>query len=95
MKLRQRYRKTRPVTAAASVVLAADWRSPAAPPPARPVSSPSPFCATCDSLTGVAASSAKNAWAVGTLNAGGEVVILHWNGIRWANYTSANVLANT
>jgi hypothetical protein len=59
------------------------------------VSSPNPFCATCDSLTGVAASSAKNAWAVGTLNAGGEVVILHWNGTRWANATSANVLADT
>ena len=59
------------------------------------VSSPNPFCATCDSLTGVAASSAKNAWAVGTLNAGGEVVILHWNGTRWANSTSANVVANT
>jgi hypothetical protein len=59
------------------------------------VSSPNPFCATCDSLTGVAASSTKNAWAVGTLNAGGEVVILHWNGTRWANSTSANLLANT
>jgi hypothetical protein len=59
------------------------------------VPSPNPFCATCDSLTGVAASSAKNAWAVGTLNAGGEVVILHWNGTRWANSTSANVLANS
>jgi hypothetical protein len=53
------------------------------------VSSPNPFCATCDSLTGVAASSAKNAWAVGTLSAGGEIVILHWNGTRWASSTSA------
>jgi hypothetical protein len=52
------------------------------------------FCATCDTLNGVAASSAKNAWAVGTVNGGGEVLILRWNGTRWANSTSANVLAN-
>ena len=57
------------------------------------VASPNPFCATCDSLYGVAAASARSAWAVGTVNVGGEVVILHWNGTRWANSTSANVAA--
>jgi hypothetical protein len=56
------------------------------------VASPNPFCATCDSLYGVAASSAGNAWAVGTVNAGAEVVILHWNGKAWVNSSSANSL---
>jgi hypothetical protein len=56
------------------------------------VPSPNPFCATCDSLFGVAATSARSAWAVGTLNSGGEVVILRWNGTRWTNSTSANLL---
>ncbi len=53
------------------------------------VTSPNPFCATCDSLYGVAAASAGSAWAVGTVNMGAEVVILHWNGTRWVNSTSA------
>jgi hypothetical protein len=53
------------------------------------VPSPNPFCATCDSLYGVAASSAHNAWAVGTVNAGGEVVILRWNGKAWKASPSA------
>jgi hypothetical protein len=53
------------------------------------VSSPNPFCATCDDLNGVAATSAGNAWAVGTLNLGGEVVLLHWNGRAWRNFKSA------
>jgi hypothetical protein len=56
------------------------------------VPSPNPFCATCDSLYGVTATSARNAWAVGTLNMGGEVVILHWNGTTWKNSASASVL---
>jgi hypothetical protein len=56
------------------------------------VASPNPFCATCDTLYGVASASARSAWAVGTVNTGGEVVILHWNGTRWVNSTSANVL---
>jgi hypothetical protein len=53
------------------------------------VSSPNPFCATCDSLYGVAAASATSAWAVGTVNAGAEVVILRWNGTAWKNSPSA------
>ncbi|HUZ52428.1 MAG TPA: hypothetical protein VMU94_07840 [Streptosporangiaceae bacterium] len=53
------------------------------------VASPNPFCATCDSLYGVTATSASNAWAVGTLNVGGEVVILRWNGTTWKNFPSA------
>ena len=56
------------------------------------VHSPNPFCSTCDSLYGVAATSTRSAWAVGTVNVGGEVMILRWNGKRWANSTSANVL---
>jgi hypothetical protein len=53
------------------------------------VSSPNPFCATCDSLYGVTATSASSAWAVGTLNGGSEVVILRWNGTAWKNFPSA------
>lgn len=53
------------------------------------VPSPNPFCATCDSLYGVAATSASSAWAVGTLNGGAEVVILRWNGTAWKNSPSA------
>jgi hypothetical protein len=47
--------------------------------------SPNPYCATCDSLYGVTATSASNAWAVGTLNSDAEAVILHWNGTSWTN----------
>jgi hypothetical protein len=53
------------------------------------VPSPNPFCATCDSLYGVAATSASSAWAVGTVNSGGIVVILRWNGKAWKNFPSA------
>jgi hypothetical protein len=56
--------------------------------------SPNPFCATCDILYGVTASSARSAWAVGTVNAGGEVVILRWNGKTWKNSSSAPVTAS-
>jgi hypothetical protein len=54
-------------------------------------SSPNPFCTTCDSLLGVAASSARNAWAVGTVNVGAEVVIARWNGTTWKNSPSAPI----
>jgi hypothetical protein len=53
------------------------------------VRSPNPFCATCDSLYGVTATSARSAWAVGTVNVGGEVIILRWNGSSWKNSQSA------
>src|SRR5215467_894119 len=53
------------------------------------VPSPNPFCATCDSLYGVAATSASSAWAVGTVNGGGIVVVLRWNGTAWKNFPSA------
>jgi hypothetical protein len=45
-------------------------------------------------LTGVAASSAKNAWAVGNYNGpkGGAAMVLHWNGTTW---TKAKVPAPT
>ena len=56
------------------------------------VPSPNPYCSSCDSLYGVAANSAHNAWAVGTVNVGGLVVILRWNGTHWVNVESANAL---
>jgi|HubBroStandDraft_1064217.scaffolds.fasta_scaffold299777_2 hypothetical protein len=34
-------------------------------------------------LTGVAATSASNAWAVGSTGRDGKLLILHWNGKRW------------
>jgi hypothetical protein len=48
----------------------------------------------------VAATSASNAWAVGTAEApapvgtahGTHTLILHWNGKAWANFQSANEL---
>ncbi len=36
-------------------------------------------------LSAVAASSAGNAWAVGTGGAGGKALIVHWNGSRWSS----------
>jgi hypothetical protein len=56
------------------------------------VPSPNPFWATCDGLYGVTATSAGSAWAGGTVNVGGEVVILRWNGKAWKNFPSASVL---
>ena len=45
------------------------------------VPSPSPGNDTL--INGVAATSANNAWAVGTFNLSGDVWILHWNGTAW------------
>jgi hypothetical protein len=56
----------------------------------RQVSSPNPYCPTCDSLYGVTATSATSAWAVGTVQVGSDnVVILRWNGTAWKNFPSA------
>lgn len=38
-------------------------------------------------LTGVAATSARNAWAVGGTN-GGKTLIAHWNGTAWKRVPS-------
>jgi hypothetical protein len=45
-----------------------------------------------DSLAAVGASSAGNAWAVGTFTNGGidNTLTLHWNGHKWAKVTSPN-----
>jgi hypothetical protein len=55
------------------------------------VPSPNPFCSTCDSLIGVTGQPAGHAWAVGTVNVGGEVAILRWNGAAWKNSPSASL----
>jgi hypothetical protein len=36
-----------------------------------------------ENLTGVAATSAKNAWVVGYAGGGGQALIAHWNGVSW------------
>jgi hypothetical protein len=43
-------------------------------------------------LTGVAATSARNAWAVGGYNPGSgpKTLIIHWNGSKWASVPSPN-----
>jgi hypothetical protein len=52
---------------------------------------PSPNRAS-DSLSGVAATSARNAWAVGSYDSGGAVrtLIEHWNGTSWRIVPSPN-----
>ena len=45
--------------------------------------------ATSNLLSGVAATSAKNAWVVGTAGVG--TLILRWNGARWARVPSPDV----
>jgi hypothetical protein len=56
------------------------------------VASPNPVTgpADIDVLTGVAATSASNAWAVGTYshNGAGRTLILHWNGSTWKTVPS-------
>jgi hypothetical protein len=47
------------------------------------VHSPNPTPDHGENLTGVAATSARNAWVVGYAGGGGQVLIAHWNGISW------------
>jgi hypothetical protein len=56
------------------------------------VPSPSPNSPNGDTLTGVAATSATNAWAVGESNLNGrpQPLILHWNGTAWKQVPSPN-----
>jgi hypothetical protein len=49
---------------------------------------PSPSPGTFASLTGVAATSASNAWAVGSA---GKILILHWNGTSWRRVHSPGI----
>jgi hypothetical protein len=42
------------------------------------------------SFSGVAATSASNAWAVGNTS-GGRTMILHWNGTAWTHQSSPNI----
>jgi len=44
-------------------------------------------------LNGVAAISARNAWAVGQTSTSGDTVILHWNGSKWRRTPSPTVPA--
>ena len=49
---------------------------------------PSPSSPSGGALAGVAATSARSAWAVG--DAGGSTLILHWNGTTWEQERSPN-----
>jgi hypothetical protein len=52
---------------------------------------------TAGALSGVAAASASNAWAVGYTGTGlsPKVLMLHWNGKGWSRVTSPKVLTGT
>jgi hypothetical protein len=47
------------------------------------VHSPNPTPGHGENLTGVAATSARNAWVVGYAAGGGQVLIAHWDGVSW------------
>ena len=47
------------------------------------VHSPDPTPGHGENLTGVAATSARNAWVVGYAGGGGQALIAHWNGVSW------------
>src|SRR5437773_178133 len=53
---------------------------------------PSPNPASFNNLTGVTATSASNAWAVGEIGTslGDRTLTLHWNGTTWARVPSPN-----
>jgi hypothetical protein len=46
-----------------------------------------PSATTCCSLSGVAATSARSAWAVGYAGGGQQALIVHWNGVSWSTMT--------
>ena len=70
-----------------SLAATAAWISPAAlAASARPTAASPSVAAITGSLTGVAATSASNAWAVGT--AGSASLALHWNGHSWARVSA-------
>jgi hypothetical protein len=74
-------------TAAAGANLALRWNGAAW----SKVKAPNPS-ATFNSLSGVSATSAGNAWAVGTAQttAPGSALILHWNGTAWSKAKTPN-----
>jgi hypothetical protein len=47
------------------------------------VRSPDPTPGHGENLTGVAATSATNAWVAGYAGGGGQTLIAHWNGVSW------------
>jgi hypothetical protein len=47
------------------------------------VHSPNPTPDHGENLTGIAATSARNAWVAGYAGGGGQVLIAHWNGVSW------------
>jgi len=42
-----------------------------------------PSAIICCDVSAVAATSARNAWAVGYAGGGGQALIAHWNGVSW------------
>jgi hypothetical protein len=53
-----------------------------------------PSAGAAGSLAGVSASSATNAWAVGSGSGSGKTLILHWNGIIWKQVPSPSPQGN-
>jgi hypothetical protein len=47
------------------------------------VRTPNPTPGHGENLTGVAATSARNAWVAGYAGGGGQALIAHWNGVSW------------
>jgi len=44
-----------------------------------------------NALSGVSMTSAKSAWAVGSISSGDQTLILHWNGTKWSQVKSFSV----
>jgi Holliday junction resolvase len=88
-------RGLRPALAAAAVGIAAAGGALAVPPGAgAAVPAVAPSVGTCSWLTGVAALSATNVWAVGSSCSSTNVeraLILHWNGSTWSVVKSPSV----
>lgn len=51
------------------------------------VPSPNPTLGHGEYLVGVAAISARNAWAVGYAGGGQQALMVHWNGVSWTTMT--------
>lgn len=84
----------RPVLAAAAVAIAAAGGAVAVPAGAAPTAALAPGVGSCSWLTGVAALSATNVWAVGSSCSSTNIertLVLHWNGSTWSVMRSPNV----
>ena len=86
--------RVRSVVSAATIVLAilavtAGWLATATSAAVRAPASAVPAGGSSYSVSGalvaVAATSARNAWAVGTAGTGSKALIVHWNGSRWSS----------